>query len=64
MPQRPSPQAAQLHLSFESEVNRPPKAPPTKDLLQVLADLLLEAMDETASSARSREAGDEPEDRA
>ena len=59
MPQHPSPPPAQLRLSFESDVNRPPKALPTKDLLQALADLLLEAMGGTSS----REAGDEPEDR-
>ena len=37
MPQHPSPPPAQLRLSFESDVNRPPKALPTKDLLQALA---------------------------
>jgi hypothetical protein len=63
MPQHPSSLSAQLRLSFESDVNRPPKALPTKDLLQALADLLLEAMGEAAVGSSSREAGDEAEDR-
>ena len=63
MPQHPSPPPAQLRLSFESDVNRPPKALPTKDLLQALADLLLEAMGGVTGGTSSREAGDEPEDR-
>jgi hypothetical protein len=62
MPQHPSPPPAQLRLSFESDVNRP-KALPTKDLLQALADLLLEAMGGAAGGTSSKEAGDEPEDR-
>ena len=63
MPQHPSPPPAQLRLNFESDVNRPPKALPTKDLLQALADLLLEAMGGATGGTSRREAGDEPEDR-
>ena len=54
MPQHPSPPPAQLRLSFESDVNRPPKALPTKDLLQALADLLLEAMGGAAVGSGGR----------
>ena len=53
------PPLMQLSFLFDDPRNRPPKAPPTPDLLQTLADLLLEAM----TALRDGEAGDEPEDR-
>jgi len=54
MQRRPPP--TQLSLCFEDTRNRPPQAPPTPDLLETLADLLLAAM----SGPRKGEAGDEP----
>jgi hypothetical protein len=57
MPHRPPP--TQLILRLEDPRNRPPAAPPTPDLMETLADLLLAAM----AGLRDGEAGDEPEDR-
>lgn len=56
MQHRPS--STQLSLRFQDPRNRPPPAPPTPDLLETLADLLLAAMD----GLRDREVGNEPED--
>jgi hypothetical protein len=47
-----------LSLGFEDARNRPPPAPPTPDVLETLADLLLAAM----VGLDDGEAGDEPED--
>lgn len=63
MPRRTFPSPTQLSLTFEGAHNRPPVAPPTRDLLQALAELLLDAMVATTGGARSVEAGDEPQDR-
>ena len=57
MPRRPSP--TQLPLLFDDPGSRPPAAPPTPDVLETLADLLLTAM----AGLRAGEADDEPEDR-
>lgn len=57
MSRRPPP--TQLSLLFQDPRSRPPAAPPTPDLLETLADLLLAAM----AGLREKEAGDEPEDR-
>jgi hypothetical protein len=56
MQRRPS--STQLSLRFEDARNRPPPAPPTPDVLETLADLLLAAM----VGLDDGEAGDEPED--
>lgn len=56
MSRRPPP--SQLTLRFEDARNRPPPAPPTLDVLETLADLLLAAM----VGLDDGEAGDEPED--
>jgi hypothetical protein len=56
MSRRPPP--SQLILRFEDARNRPPPAPPTPDVLETLADLLLAAM----AGLDDGEAGDEPED--
>jgi hypothetical protein len=63
MPRRPTASPAQLSLSLDRDRNRPPVAPPTPDLLQVLAELLLDAVTATTGGAPSREVGDEPQDR-
>lgn len=52
------PPSTQLSLGFEDPRNRPPPAPPTPDLLETLADLLLAAM----GGLDDGEAGNEPED--
>ena len=57
MSRRPPP--TQLPLVFDDSMSRPPVAPPTPDVLETLADLLLTAM----AGLRDGEAGDEPEDR-
>ncbi len=57
MQRRPS--STQLCLRFEDPWNRPPPAPPTPDLLETLADLLLAAM----GGLDDGEVGDESEDR-
>ena len=57
MSRRPPP--TQLPLLFDAPKSRPPAAPPTPDVLETLADLLLTAM----AGLRPGEAGDEPEDR-
>ena len=56
MSRRPPP--SQLILLFKDARNRPPAAPPTPDVLETLADLLLAAM----AGLGDGEAGDEPED--
>lgn len=48
----------QLNLCFEDPRNRPPPAPPTPDVIEALAELLL-----AAAGSRDGEAGDEPQDR-
>ncbi len=57
MPRRAQP--TQLPFLFGDPKSRPPAAPPTPDVLETLADLLLTAM----AGLESGEAGDEPEDR-
>ena len=49
----------QLSSLFDGPRNRPPPAPPTPDVMEALAELLLAAM----AALRDGEAGDEPEDR-
>ena len=49
----------QLSFLFDDPGNRPPPAPPTPDLMETLAELLLAAM----TALRDGEAGDEPKDR-
>jgi hypothetical protein len=53
------PPLMQLSFLFDNPRNRPPTAPPTPDLMETLAELLLTAM----TALRDGEAGDEPEDR-
>lgn len=53
------PSSTQLSLRFEDPRNRPPPAPPTPDLLETLADLLLAAV----VGLGNGEVGDEPEGR-
>jgi hypothetical protein len=53
------PPLMQLSFLFDDPRNRPPTAPPTPDLMETLAELLLAAM----TTPRDGEAGDEPEDR-
>ena len=53
------PPLMQLSFLFDSPRNRPPPAPPTPDVMEALAELLLAAM----TALRDEEAGDEPEDR-
>ena len=53
------PTLMQLSFLFDTPRNRPPPAPPTPDVMEALAELLLAAM----AALRDREAGDEPEDR-
>ena len=57
MSRRPS--LMQLSFLFDGPRNRPPPAPPTPDVMEALAELLLAAM----AALRDGEAGDEPEDR-
>jgi len=49
----------QLSFLFDDPGNRPPPAPPTPDVMETLAELLLAAM----TALRDGEAGDEPKDR-
>jgi len=49
----------QLSFLFDGPRNRPPPAPPTPDVMEALAELLLAAM----AALCDGEAGDEPEDR-
>ena len=44
MPCRRSPEAVQLSLCFDDSRNRPPAAPPTPEVIETLADLLLAAV--------------------
>lgn len=53
------PPLMQLSFLFDDPRNRPPTAPPTPDLMETLAELLLAAM----TALRDGEAGDEREDR-
>lgn len=53
------PPLMQLSFLFDDPRNRPPTAPPTPDLMETLAALLLAAM----TALRDGEAGDEREDR-
>jgi hypothetical protein len=53
------PPLMQLSFLFDDPGNRPPTAPPTPDLMETLAELLLAAM----TALRDGEAGDEPKDR-
>ena len=48
----------QLSFLFDDPRNRPPTAPPTPDVMEALAELLLVAM----AALCDGEAGDEPED--
>ena len=64
MPRRRTRSPAQLILHFDSGADHPPAAPPSRDLLQALADLLMAAMKTTAHGIGGREVGDEPEDHA
>lgn len=59
MSSHPPPFPTQLNLRFEDDRNRPPPAPPTPDVLETLAELLLAAM----TGLQGEEIGDEPEDR-
>ena len=63
MPRKHPPSPSQLRLSFESDVNRPPKALPSAALLEALAELLLAAMGTITVTTGSGEASDERQDR-
>jgi len=64
MKQQTVPRPVQLTLSLDSKTTRVPVAPGSKELLQALADLLLEALGGQVVQARGRESGDEPENHA
>jgi hypothetical protein len=59
MSHRSPPSPTQLNLRFDDIRNRPPPAPPTPEVLDTLAELLLAAM----TGLQDGEAGDEPENR-
>jgi len=64
MRQQTVPPPVQLTLSLDSKATRVPAAPESMELLQALADLLLEALGGQVDQTRGRENGDEPKNHA
>jgi hypothetical protein len=58
------PPPLQLCLALETNPLARPSAPATTELLQALADLLLEAIDAAGPDLNGKEAADEPQDNA
>ena len=64
MRQQTVPPPVQLTLSLDSKKTQVPAAPESKELLQALADLLLEALGGQVDQTGGRESGDEPKNHA